>query len=273
MKKMMTVGCAALMAAGIAGAQGDMDLVGLPPAGGAKAQPEVTAEAALLSSYVWRGQVYNNDMVIQPQITVSQYGVSLNAWGNYNIGKDTSGVSSDFSEIDFTLAYNLPINLSDMQLAVGATHYTFPNTMSEATTEVFVTGSITTWDDLIVPVIPAISVFGDVDEVKGTYVLLELLFPYEVTEYLSAEGGISAGYGNTSYNDYYFPNGASSTQDAGWNDYNFKGIVNYAITEDVTASLSMVYTMLEGGSIRSAADKIYDDKEKFWVGANIAYDF
>ena len=39
----------------------------------------------LVSSYVWRGQVINNDFAFQPQLTASQYGLSLNVWANYDI--------------------------------------------------------------------------------------------------------------------------------------------------------------------------------------------
>ncbi len=280
MNKVITVGFAALMAAGIAGAQDDMVMTGMPPAGPVS-EPEVTAEAALLSSYVWRGQVYNNDAVLQPQITVSHYAFTFNVWGNYNLaGKDSSGVSSDFSEIDFSLAYDVPFNVSDMAVSVGAIHYTFPNTPAsagpgaqESTSELFVSGTITTFEDLVVPVIPSVTIFGDVDEVKGTYVLFDVNAPYAISDYLQVTAGISAGYGNTSYNDGYFPNGTPSTQDAGFNDYNFYGVVDYEVYDNVTVSASMTYTMLEGGAIEDAARNIYDAKEKFWGGFNVAYDF
>jgi len=272
MNKVIMVGFAALAAAGVAGAQTETMMVGLAP-NSARMEPEVSVEDAILSSYVWRGQVQNNDMVTQPQITVAYYDFSVNVWGNYNFGKDYNGVSGDFSEIDLSLAYDVPVNISDMSLTVGAIHYTFPNTMAEATTELYVAGTINTFQDLIVPVIPSVTVFGDVDEVKGTYVLFDVNVPYAFSDVLKVTGGVSAGYGNTSYNDYYFPNGAVSTQDAGWNDFNLYGIVDYEILEDLTASLSLVYTGLEGGSIESAAKDVYDAKEKFWGGVNVAYDF
>jgi len=274
MNKMMTVGFAALMVAGIAGAQDDMVMTGMPQ-GNMAPEPEVTAEAALLSSYVWRGQVYNNDAVLQPQITVSHYDFSFNVWGNYNLaGSDANDVSSDFSEIDLSLAYNVPFNISDMSVTVGAIHYTFPNVLgAESTTELFAAGTISTWEDLAIPVIPSITIFGDVDEVKGTYVLFDVNTPYAVSDYLMLTAGISAGYGNTSYNDGYFANGDPSTQDAGFNDYNFYGVVDYEVYDNVTVSASVTYTMLEGGAIEDAADSSYDSKEKVWGGFNVAYDF
>jgi hypothetical protein len=266
MNKVITVGMAALMVAGIAGAQDDVVMVGQAPVVD-DSRAEITAEAALMSAYVWRGQVYNNDPVVQPQLTISQYDVSLNIWGNYNIaGSDSSGVSSDFSEIDFSLAYTLPVALNELAFDVGAIHYTFPNTDANATTELFLSATVLSWVDTVVAVIPSLTAFYDVDEADGAYFLFDVVFPYEVSEYLAVEGGVSAGYGNTSYNSYYW------TGDAGWNDYNFYGNASYEIMEGLTASVNLTYTLLEGGNIKDAANDNYDNDKKFYGGINIAYD-
>lgn len=273
MNKVMTVGFAALMVAGIASAQDDMVMTGMPTANPA-AEPEVSVETAVLSSYVWRGQVYNADAVVQPQITLSQYAVSFNIWGNYNVGgSDANGVKDDFSELDLSLAYDLPFNISDMAVSVGAIHYTFPNVPnarrgSPSTTELFAKGTITTWDDLVVPIIPSVTIFGDVDEAPGSYVLFDVSAPYSFGDYVKVTGGLSAGYGSNNYNDSYFGQG----QGAGWTDYNIYGIADYEIVDNVTVSISATYTMLDGG-VRDAAGRIYDDKQKFWGGFNVAYDF
>ena len=276
MKKVMTVGMAVLMAAGIAGAQNEVVMVELAPANDAS-RPEVTSESALVSSYVWRGQVYNNDFVMQPQLTISQYDISFNVWGNVDVaGSSSSGVSSDFSEIDFSLAYTLPIAINEVAIDVGAIHYTYPNTTdsstgkaAESTSELFISATALSWVDHTVAFIPSVTMFGDIDEVNGTYFLFDVVFPYEVSEYLFVEGGISAGYGNTSYNTYYWEESAG----AGWNDYNVYGNASYEIKEGLTASLNLTYTMLEGGDVRDGASEKYDNDKKFWGGVNIAYDF
>jgi hypothetical protein len=251
-----------------------MVMVGQAPAND-NSRPEVTAETALVSAYVWRGQVYNNDFVVQPQLTIEQYGVSFNIWGNYDLGKNMNGVSSDFSELDLSLAYTLPIAVNEMAFDVGVINYTFPNTViggsaAESTTEIFASATVLSWQEYV---IPSVTLFGDIDEANGTYFLFDVVAPYEVSEYLAVEGGFSAGYGNTSYNDYYFPNGAPSTQEAGWNDFNFYGNASYLIQDGLTVSVNLTYTMLEGGAIEDAAKGIYEAKEKFWGGVNIAYDF
>jgi len=262
MKKVMGVG-AALMVAGVMGVQ-------------AASEPEISAEASLLSSYVFRGMVLNNDAVMQPQVTVEHYGVSFNIFGNYDIGSNFDGVSSDFSEIDCTLAYELPLAIEDLVVSVGLTHYTFPNVTvggaaRESTTEIFAKGTLKTLENLEIPVIPSMTIFGDVDEVNGTYVLFDVYVPYQITPELSSQFGFSAGYGNTAYNDFYFGQGQGI--DADWNDFNFNGALSYAVTDDLTASANLTYTVLNGGAIEDGADAIYEDDEKLWCGLSVAYDF
>ena len=275
MKKMMTVGLAAVFAAGFAGAQDDMVITGQAPAVD-YAQTEVTGEAALMTAYVWRGQVYNNDMVFQPQITASHYGFSVNVWGNYDLGKNVNGVENDFSEIDVSLAYTLPLNLNDVSFDVGVISYNFPGngstklSKSPSTTEVFAKGTLLTLADYV---IPSITFFGSVKEAKGTYVLFDLVAPYQISDYLWVEGGVSAGWGNTSYNDYYWgvvfnpADPSSADRDKGFNDFNFE------IFENLTASANVTFTALSGGEIRDSAKILYEDDQKLWGGVNIAYDF
>lgn len=277
MKKGMTIGLVAAFVAGGAIAQDEVVII--DQMGGAEtSEALVTAEVALLTAEVWRGQVRNDDFVFQPQLTVSQYGVSFNIWGNYDLGKNYQGTQSDFSEIDLSLAYTLPLNINEMAIDVGVIGYNYPangtgGVGNESTTELFAKATVLSWQDYV---IPSVAMFGDIDEVDGIYFLFDVVAPYQVSDYLWVEGGISAGYGNTSYNDYYFSNaagGAASTQDAGWNDYNFYGNASYEVMDGLTASVNLTYTMLEGGSIRSAAGSIYESKEKVWGGVNVAYDF
>ena len=84
MKKAMIFGMVAVLAAGVASAQDGVVMVGQSESD--VSEVLVTVEAALVSSHVWRGQVQNNDFVFQPQVTVEQYGVSLNVWANYDMG-------------------------------------------------------------------------------------------------------------------------------------------------------------------------------------------
>lgn len=279
MKKVMTIGLVAVLAAGGAIAQDDVVMVD-QMGGSSTAAAQVTAEVALVSSYVWRGQVLNNDFVIQPALTVAQSGFSFNIWGNYDLGSNVNGTSSDFSEIDLALAYTLPLNINEMEIDVGVISYNFPangdggSSIGPSTTEVYARAKVLSWSD---HVIPSVTFYGDVDKVDGTYILFDIVAPYEVSDVLAVAGGASAGWGNTSYNDHYWgygPAGSStSKRDAGWNDYNLYANASYEILENLTASLNLTYTFLEGGAVESGAKANYENNEKFWGGFNLAYDF
>ncbi len=280
MKKVMIFGMVAVCVAGGAIAQDDVVVVG--QMGGSDAsEVEVSVEAALVSSHVWRGQVRNNDFVFQPQVTIEQYGVSLNIWANYDLGESFNGIEGDTSEMDFSLAYTLPLDYSEVTFDLGLINYQYPangdginnmGTNARSTTELFARATVQSWKQYV---IPSVTFFGDIAQADGVYMLFDIVAPYQISDYLWVEGGVSAGWGNTSYNDYYFgQNGdGTGTQDAGWNDYNFYGNASYEIMENLTASVNLTYTMLEGGSIRSEAKEIYESGEKFYGGVNIAYDF
>ena len=113
---------------------------------------EASMEVALASAYIWRGQVINNDAVIQPQITLSQYGFSANMWMNYDISGNTTGVENNASEFDFALAYSLPVDINQMAIDVGIVNYNFPANGTydsngktigvQSTTEVYLSATI-----------------------------------------------------------------------------------------------------------------------------------
>ncbi len=284
MKKAMVFGMVAALATGAAIAADDVVMVG-QMGGSGSSEPEVSAEAALVTAHVWRGQVYNNDLVFQPQLTIAHAGVSFNIWGNYDLGKNYAGIDYDFSEIDLSLAYTLPVNLDDVTFDIGVISYNYPangdrpagqegGINKKSTTELFGTATLLTFKDYV---IPSVTLFGDIDEADGVYILFDIAAPYEVSDVLAVEGGISAGWGDTSYNDYYFNNapvpGGQSTQDKGFNDFNLYGSASYEILENLTASASVTYTWLSGGSIRNAGDARYESDSKLWGGVNIAYDF
>lgn len=238
-----------------------------------KGMTEATLEIALSSAYVDRGQVMNNDPVIQPEITLSQYGFSVNMWANYDLGSNMHSVSSDVSEFDLSFAYSLPVDINQMAIDIGIINYNFPgngNASLPSTTELFLSSTILSFEDLFVP---SITIFGDIEEYPGAYVLLDVVIPYEVSEFMSVAGGISAGYGNTSYNDENWASGSGS-YDADYNDFNLYVTGNYEVSDTLTAAAHLTYTTLNGSSFERAAKAAgYEASKKLWGGVKIAYDF
>lgn len=261
MKKTMSICLVALMAAGAVSAQ--------------KEPVKATAEAALMSAYVFRGQVINRGMVLQPQLTLEQYGVSLNFWGNYDLERNNSGTKGDFSEIDLTLAYTLPIDINQATIDIGLVSYQFPANGQGAvgtpsTAELFIKGTV----QAIPFVKPSLTLFGDIKEVDGAYFLADVVAPFAISDYLSVEAGASIGYGNTAYNSYYWEQSA----DAGVNDYNVYANASYEIMDGLTVSANLTMTWLDGivrsdATTAQANRPAYEAKQQFWGGMNVAYDF
>ncbi|MDF7807557.1 hypothetical protein P4E94_08925 [Pontiellaceae bacterium B12219] len=275
MNKLVTVGLAAVFAAGFSNAQSGIVMVEQVDVVNSDG-PEATAELAVVSADVWRGQIQNEDFVIQPQFTIAQYGVSFNVWANYDFSKNYVGVDNDISEIDLSLAYTLPVDLNDFSFDIGIISYQFPangaysgskGVNMESTTEIFAAAHLLTLKDYI---IPSATIFQDIKEVDGTYILLDIVAPYQVSEYLSVEAGASTGWGNNNYNKYYY---GLKGGNAGFNDYNFWGTVSYELLDGLTASFNLTYTGLYGGKVKNAGKQKYEAGEKLWGGLNIAYDF
>ena len=173
MKKAMIA--AVCLVAGAAFAQNDVVMVD-QGAVYSSGMTQATLEVALASSYVWRGQVMNNDAVVQSQITLAQYGFSVNMWSNYDIGSNKDGVQSDMSEFDFSFAYSLPIDVNQMAIDVGLINYNYPDNGTDlqdnnpSTTEVFLSATLLSFSDFV----PSITIFGDIEEANGAYALFDV---------------------------------------------------------------------------------------------------
>ena len=71
-------------------------------------RPELSADVAFLSQYIWRGQGLSKDsLVIQPSVTASYKGFSLNLWGNLDTSYAAEPYKDDakWNETDMTFSY------------------------------------------------------------------------------------------------------------------------------------------------------------------------
>ncbi len=235
---------------------------------------EVSAEVALVSAYVWRGQVLNSGFVVQPQMTVAKHGFSINVWANYDLSENYDRAGNGVSEFDFSLAYSLPFDVNQIAIDFGLVNYNFPGngeTRVPSTTELFISGTFLSFKEYVTP---SITAYGDIQEADGVYVLFDIFAPYEVYEYLSVAAGASAGWGNTAYNDHYWGDkDKGRTFDADFNDWNLYLNASYDLTDRLTATANLTYTHLNSGKFEEAADDLYEASEKIWGGVNLAYDF
>ncbi len=97
----------------------------------AATQVSVDVEAALVSSYVWRGYTLADAFAIQPSLTFGfgETGIALNIWGSAAIADRDFYEGAD--ELDFTLTYDLSVG-EKASVSLGYIQYTFPSGPDDA---------------------------------------------------------------------------------------------------------------------------------------------
>lgn len=79
----------------------------LPMAASAQDIVETTVKADVVSKYIWRGQDFGN-AAVQPTLGIAYKGLSLSAWGSYELAnRSAGGESYGTKELDFTLSYSI----------------------------------------------------------------------------------------------------------------------------------------------------------------------
>ena len=154
-------------------------LAALVVASPAAAQVTVGADAALFSSYVWRGLHFTSKPVIQPDlyvtVPVGKASFTAGGWGNVEIGKydgandisEGGGLAGpDFAEFDWWGELAVPVGL--LTVTPGVTGYVYPNkgglTKANNTIEVYTKLALGT------VLSPKVNLYYDVDKIKGLYV-------------------------------------------------------------------------------------------------------
>ncbi len=145
----------------------------------ASAQATLGWDAAVFSSYVWRGITYTNKPVFQPDlyltVPVGKASITAGGWANIDIAKydgatdiSESGGSSAFNLAEFDWWGEIGVPVGVATLTGGATGYIFPNDVgfTKAANTVEVYGKIA----LSTPLSPKVSAYYDVDKVKGLYI-------------------------------------------------------------------------------------------------------
>ncbi len=143
----------------------------------AAAQTTVGWDAAVFSSYVWRGLTLSSKPVVQPDlyltIPLGKASLTAGGWANIELGKydapdigEGGGRSSlDLTEFDWWGEVGIPAGVAT--ITAGATGYIYPNdfgfTSDVNTLEIY--GKV----GLDVPLNPKLSAYYDVKAVKGLY--------------------------------------------------------------------------------------------------------
>jgi len=250
----------------------------MPGALGAEANLDVYAN----SKYLWRGQMLNDEPVVQPGLTATaSNGLSFNVWGNYNL-TDARSETTDrkFDEVDLTASYAVPIE--DLNLEVGIMQYLFPHQGSvQASTaangstipalkfpdtrEVYVSAGLNSI------LKPTAKVYYDFDQVEGFYGVASISHGIRLTESMTTDLTLSLGAADSDYNSYYF----GVNEDA-LNDGDATLSLSYELNKAWSFGGYVQYARLLDGRIREAANTAsgyFNHDDMVVCGVHAKYDF
>lgn len=225
---------------------------------------DATAAVDFNSAYVWRGITFNDGLVAQPSIDVTQGGLGINVWGNFDLIDYSETLdANNFSEIDLTVSYAFSIKKLD--LGVGLIEYLFP-AGGGGTRELYASFGM----GLIGGLSGGLGIYYDVDEVRGLYSDLSLTYAYEINDKLGLEAGAKVAYADKDYAEAY---GGS---EGGFYDYGFSLALGYALTEawSLEANINFVGA-LDSDVLPDAdlANGVYGVDTGFYGGISVSYTF
>ena len=229
----------------------------------AQDKPEFEITADYFGKYIWRGQNLNDDPAFQPGFSATFKGLTAGIWGSVDT-TDIHGSSGEFTEVDYYADYSADVpGIEGLGFSVGAIYYDFPNTVYDATTELYWGFNFDTF------LSPSITFYHDIDEVEGLYVSasiehsIEKIFELSPDVPVGLDLGASFGWGDSEYNNAYFGLDESKANDLSLSAALPFEIGGWSITP------SAHYVVLVDSDIKDSSG--YDDE--FFVGIGLSKGF
>lgn len=211
-------------------------------------EPSVYTSLTLASAYNWRGQVLDDHAVIQPYFQATHQGFLVSVWANANL-TEKNAETRDFTEVDLTASYTLPIETATVALGVIA--YLPVGTVAERYQEAFVTAKYPTpW------VTPRVEAYQTFKANHGAYLLAGLSRDFELLEKLTLSADLSSGYGTSRFNEYCY--GVDGNR---MNDGSVSLALRYAITDALAVTPSVRYVWLWDKKLRDASAEAFPASE------------
>lgn len=174
-------------------------------------RPELSADVAFLSQYVWRGYGLSKDsLVIQPSITAGFKGFALNLWGNLDTNNEAYD-GSKWNETDLTFSYGRSFGI--VGLEAGYIYYALDGL--DDSKEFYLSAGV---DVLLAP---TLTVYREVSTLQGWYINLGLSHSFELPYEMSLDLGATFAYyksDNDSMMDYNDDNLPTSDRFSGFHD-------------------------------------------------------
>ncbi len=226
------------------------------------AKPEAELAVDVLSQYVWRGYALSDDnIVIQPSMTVSHKGFAFNLWANLDTDNDAAD-GNNWNETDMTISYDW--SMSGVDFGVGYIYYALEDGADD-TQEFY--AAISKGFEFVTP---SFTVYKDTDAAPGWYMNLALESSIPVNEELAVDVGFSVGYlivdelqvDGGDYSDFH------------------DGVISVAMTFDVVEYVSVTPMLSYSFPLSSEADDLLEasnagngDEDILYGGVNVSFAF
>ena len=268
-------------------------LVAMPLAASAA---EANVYADVLSAYVYRGIVGNDEAVFQPGLDVSApFGLGASLWGNMNLTDNDSSWYADtegeWGELNVGLNWTCP-GEGPVSLTLGGIYFIYPQESSAVETDE--TGAAVL-DDEGLPVVskapadgryevsaklsaddlPLQPSFGAYHGLKNTddwILILGIGHGFELSDKLSLDLGASVGYAGEYYVEYNY-----GFSDAGelLTHAQIDAGLNYSLTEQTSIGLKASYSSILDGDLRDDIEEndSFPEVDVFYGGVTASYSF
>ncbi len=219
-----------------------------------------SASVDVFSKYVWRGQTLSDESVVQPSVGITYGGFGANLWANY----DTE--TNESNETDMTLYY--ANSLDNFSYDAGYIYYALDNISD--TQEIYL------YVEYAVILSPNATLYWDIDEGNGGYLLFNLSHSFEFQENMSFDLGCSIG---VNLNNEIMGLNKNDEEFSGFYDGNISASLSLAISENISLVPIVAYSFPLSDDAESALkviaeDATGDDKaDIFFGGINASLNF
>ena len=241
--------------------------------------PAARASLAVGNVYVFRGVPQAENGVLQADMGLSVTDddggtFSLTGWGNMNLSDDSGnaifasansnadGNGGNFTEIDLVPEYSR--SFGKVTTAVGVVNYNFPSGVGTSTSEVYVAASLDTW------VNPKLTVYYDVDEIRGLYAVGSVSHRWQLGEKLSLEARLSLGFASLDQGNAYWLDRSS-----GFADLVASIGLSHALSPHVSLTATAAASTIVDDDYRNALDNDARniESDNFWFLVGAAWSF
>lgn len=230
------------------------------PAGCTSVAPSYALDLPVASRYVYRGAVFNDDPVVQPEAYASLEDdaqcLTLGVFTNYETS-DENDSANDFTEIDPYVEYGR--QLGSFWVSLGQTTYFYPNTDFDPTSEVYLIVATE-----LAGISAALETWYDYREADGLYLNLNVGHERPLSDRVDLALSAGIGYMRDGQAEYYF-----GVSESGLSDALLQASLAYAVSAHVTFSVVGAYARVIDSDLRDAVD----EPDNAWVAVGTSIRF